>query len=330
MISKPVVLAFSLSLLFASVAYADHDEHHEIPTPVITPALPQAPPPPPPPPAPPPVFNFSLPIIAPNTTILPTDANMPFLHPSSETIKQLEQKQYTKEELTELSKADPRYAFTGEWHPFSSNYASELPDANPFKPVGYETPASLHHGQVEHLDNSKVTFTEATFMPTRDAEFSKIHDKHLDLGNGAVLVRAGKDPVVISSNVRGHKVKTQISGGAIMMISAFDGKTTLLHLTDKSSGSIVSTLPTDRPDFKTIALAPGQVAEVYDVKDRPTSNLVSTKVHVNERLSEERALLISQCNYVRALKKFNLVPVMQKTDKDRILKTAAAISYIKH
>ena len=166
-------------------------------------------------------------------------------------------------------------------------------------------------------------------MPTRDAEFSKIHDKHLNLVDGAILVRAGKEPVEISTTVHGHKVNTKIGGGAIMMVSSFDGKTTLLHLTDKCSGSILSSMPTERKDLKVIALAPGQVAEVYGVQDKPTSNLVATKVHLNERLSEERALLVSQCNYVRALKKFNLVTVMHKDDKARILKTAAAINYIK-
>ena len=182
---------------------------------------------------------------------------------------------------------------------------------------------------MEHIDNSKLVLTDAAFMATHDAQYSKIHDRHMALSDGAVLVRAGKEPVDVSTEVQGHVVKTRVSAGALVMVSAFDGKTTLLHLTDKASGSIVTTLPTERADYKVLALAPGQIAEVYSLKEKPSSHLVSRRIHINERLSDDKGLLVSQCHYVRALKKFNLVPVMQKDDYNRVLKTAAAISYVK-
>lgn len=166
-------------------------------------------------------------------------------------------------------------------------------------------------------------------MPTKNAEYTKIDDAHLSLSDGAILIHAGAEPVRVTTDVDGHKVVTKVGSGALAMISAFDKKTTILHLTDNSKGSLVSYLPTDRENLKAISLNAGEIAEIYDVKQTPGSHVVSTKIQVNERLSNDKALLISQAHYVRAMKKYNLVGMLHKQDYNRVLKTAAAVGYVR-
>ena len=303
----------------------DHGPHGDL-NPHVTPTVPAAVPAPPPVVVPPPpVVNVAMPIlptIFSNTTILPTDANSPFLHPSADALNRLKQQVLTKEQLAELEKADQRYQFTGEWHLFSSNYAADALTSSPFIAVGYT-------GGVHHLENRHVVFKEPTFMPTMQAEFSKKSDTHLRLEQGAVVVRADQ-PVTITSLVGNQEVHTHIGKGAFVLVSAFDGKTTLLHLTDKSKGGLHAVLPAKHEHLKTINLIPGQVAEIYNLRDKPTSNLVATKVNINERISDDKGLLVNQCHYVRAIKKFNLRQVIPKFDYDRVLKTAAAVGYVRH
>lgn len=331
-----LAVLFSLSLL-CSVApvFAHHlgpnipdDDGDSIPAnvniPTVTPIVPAVQAPPPVVVPPPPVINFSLPTIFTNTTILPTDVNNPFIHPDANSIRDLQNRALSKEEIAELMKADLRYQFTGEWLLFAE-HLSALPEPQIFKPVGLVQ--GVQQGHVEHSNNQNMLIEAPTFMPTCSADFKLSAPNQLSLDDGAVLVRAA-DPVTVITKVRGHEVKTRLSGGAFAMISAFDGKTTILHLTDKKAGGLITYLPSKREQYKVIGLHPGEIAEVYHVQDAPTSNLVSTRVHINERISEERALLLSQCHYVRALKKFNITQHMHSTDYNRVLKTAAAVGYV--
>lgn len=242
---------------------------------------------------------------------------------------QEKQKPLTQDEIKALLKADPRYIFTGEWVPFASDYISDALESSPFRPVGYSEQPALQHGKVEQIDNRQQILNHACFMPTKNAEFTKLDDTHVSLSDGAILVHAGDQPVKVTTDVKGHKVVTKVGAGALAMISAFDQKTTILHLTDNSKGGLISHLPTTRENYKAISLNAGEIAEIYDVNQAPSSHVVSTKIHVNERLSNDKALLISNAHYVRAMKKYNLVGMLHKHDYDRVLKTAAAVGYVR-
>lgn len=69
---------------------------------------------------------------------------------------------------------------------------------------------------------------------------------------------------------------------------------------------------------------------MYAPDDKPVSNLVATKIDVNRRIGPDHGLLVSQCHYMRALKKFRLASALAKQDLDRVLKTAAAVAYVHH
>ncbi len=263
--------------------------------------------------------------------ILPTDVSGLRSGPDASKLQQAPTPaQLTPEQVAALSAPDSRYQFTGEWILFSSQYSAILPSQTEYRLVAFEpSDNSIHFGRVEQIESHPPKSGEPAFMPTKDAKYSKINDEHLALQSGAVLVKAGDHPVFVSTEVAGEKVMTRVTGGALAMISAFDGRATTLNLTDKCCSALVLYAPTaDRLKQHSVTMRPGEIAEVYAPNDQPKSNLVATKIDVNQRLSNNFGLLVSQCNYVRALKKFNLTAVMGKPELDRVLKTAAAIRYL--
>jgi hypothetical protein len=247
-------------------------------------------------------------------TILPTDAT----HGRKTTITKQRQA-----DLGAMFARDPRFVFIGKWLPFASNAM-----ASPFSPVALVT----HDGTAQQSAAVvKVSASEPAFMPTRDASYLQKNDDHLLLSDGAVLVRAGKRPVFVSTSLGGQEVLTRIAGGSLVLVSAFDGKSTILNLTDKSLDDVSVTLPTDqRGTLHAIHPKAGQIAEAYKLDSQPTSNLVATRIDVNQRLSDQYGLLMCQCHYLRALRKFNLMAALPKTDMQRVLKTAAAVGYACH
>lgn len=340
MLRKSIVVAAALALISTPSAFSHDGHHHEPPVvpPVVEPAGPVFVPPPvvelPPPVVQPPVVQaqpsvpvtLQLPIISPPNTILPTDvtgfrANMVERNPHEEPL--------SKEQLSALLAKDPRFAFTGNWILFSSNYSASSDHLAPVSYVPSEANA-FKIGRIEKTIKSRTKFSEPAFMPTETAHYVKVDDDHLDLKQGAVLVRAGDRPVYVSTKLCDEQVTTQISGKSIALVSAFDEKPTVLNLTDDSCGSVSITVPSATPPkTHVIAMKAGQIAEAYKLDSKPTSNLVATKIEINERIGPHCGLLVSQCHYVRALKKFNLVAALHKDDLNRVIKTAAAVQYVR-
>ncbi|MBX9771010.1 MAG: hypothetical protein K2X29_06545 [Candidatus Obscuribacterales bacterium] len=318
-----LIASFTCSTAFTLAAYADHDtDHHEPPANVpstsapIIPAI-AAPPPP----------VFQLPLVAPPSTILPTDVTGFHAGPDA---NQLEpEKALTKEELAVLMAKDKRFEFTAQWTPFAKDFPPSLPA--PASTVEDNKDPRKQFGRVEKIAPLGTKNVEPMFMPTVNASFSKTNDDHLTLRDGAVLVRAGGRPVFISTKLCHEQVVTCITNGAIAMISAFDEKPTVLNLTDKCCGSVVVYVPLEQANKShSISLKAGQIAEAYKLDTKPVSHLVSTRIDVNERIGPHCGLLVSQCHYIRALKKFNLVAALPKSDFDRIVKTAAAVGYVQY
>jgi len=322
-----LVASLTCSTAFTLAAYADHDtDHHEPPANVPSTAAPIIPATSAPPPVfqpPPPVFQ--LPLVAPPSTILPTDVTGFHAGPNA---NQLEpEKPLTKEELAVLMAKDKRFEFTAEWTPFSTHPSADIPGPS----IEISTDPRKQFGRVEKVVPQNAKHVEPMFMPTVNASFSKTNDDHLTLHDGAVLVRAGGRPVFVSTKLCHEQVVTCITNGAIAMISAFDEKPTVLNLTDKCCGAVVVYVPLEQANKShSISLKAGQIAEAYKLDTKPVSHLVSTRIDINERIGPHCGLLVSQCHYIRALKKFNLVAALPKSDFDRIVKTAAIVGYVQY
>lgn len=306
-----------------------------VPVPVLTPPV-IAPLPPPMVQAPLPVLptiSFQLPVIAPPNTILPTDVSGIHSGPDASAFQKIPgAAPMTKEALAALTAPDSRYQFTGKWMPFSAEYSASALEESPYKPVALESSEtkSFKVGKIEKIEKQPTKTSEPAFMPTTNASYSKVNDEHLALHSGAVLVRAGDRPVTVSTNVKRQTVQTKVANGALAMISAFDEKATVLSLTDKCCGALMLYVPTLGSENRhVVSVKPGQVAEIYAPTDTPSSNLVATKVDVNQRIVRDYGLLVSQCHYIRALKKYNLVAALDKNDMNRVLKTAAAIAHVR-
>lgn len=361
---RAVAVALSLSsVAVSSPVLAHHGHDHGPPspptppttgTPTVAPTAVSAPPPviQAPPPvvnAAPPAFtlsniNIQMPILAPISTILPTDVSGIHAGPYA---SQTSDKPLSKDEIAALMKADERYKYTGEWLLFSDDYANagvenqaaknsqpqdkiaDSKDDN--QPKSAEDSNALQKGRVMYVESPSPKVTDPMFMPTENAKYSKVDDEHMALHDGAVLVRAGERPVFVSVTVNGEKNTVRIAGGAFALISAFDSKSVIVNLTDKCCGALILYVPSSEKDKQhSIALKTGQIAEVYaQNKMPPNSNLVASKIDCHRQLESGIGIILSQCHYVRTLKKFNLLSVLGKRDLNRVLKTAAAIAHVR-
>jgi hypothetical protein len=316
-----IIAALCCSVGLTSAVYANHpggdDDNFSVPvnvTPASAPIVPTIS-------TPPPVFQP--PVVASPSTILPTDITGFRSGPNA---TQLEpERPLTKEELAVLIAKDKRFAFTSEWIPFSADYSANLPSSL----TATNKDSRKQFGRVEKTVPLKTKLVEPTFMPTVGASYSKVDDDHVTLHDGAVLIRAGDRPVFVSTKLCHEPVVTRVATSAIAMISAFDGKPTILNLTDKCCGAVVVYLPLEQENKShLIRMKPGQMAEAYKLETKPTSHLVATRIIFNKRIGPHCGLLVSQCHYIRALRKFNLIATLPKNDLHRIIKTAAAVGHV--
>lgn len=319
------LLTTLVALMLASPAIADHSvehpeppvisppEHHE--TPVLTPPVVEVPPPIVPPIVQQPV-NFQLPTMAKPSTILPTDVSG--FHVDS-VIRQ------TPTATAILLAKDPRFQFTGEWIPFALISSSIVPSESEYKLVSF-TEDTTKHGRVEHIETAK---DQPAFMPTIGATFERLSDSQLKLIDGAVIVRGVSEPVLVSTKLCDECVTARIGGNALALMSAFDKKPTILNLADSSADAVSLYVPAGNGQSHLLKIKPGQIAEAYRLDDTPTSNLVAKKIVVNQRIGPHCGLLVSQCHYVKALRKFNLVASLSKEQYNRVLKTAASLQHMR-
>lgn len=323
---KTQLLTAALIVTFGTPAMALEGPPVETPV-IVPPTVPVIEPPPiPPPPPPQMVINYNLPTILPNS-LIPTDTlGVRGFRPNYPNTP--------ADLMAAATKKDDRYQFTGQWIPFFENGQNhdEHLSTSPLSPVAFVEPVAQtapKAGKAEFFIRPKISHpSEAVYMPTREAPVHKITSDNLQLGDGAVLVRAGKTPVYVTTRVNGEKVATRISRGALAMISAFDNQTVVLNLTDNRLGAVVCTLPGNGGNTS-VSVLTGQVAEVYPIEATPGTNLVSKRVRVNQRTRDDIGLLVSDCHYVRAMKKFQLTPLLDRTDYNRVLKTAVAVAIVR-
>lgn len=284
-----------------------------------------------------------LPVVGPNS-LIPTD-NTPFVH-----LDLLQKNAHLSPEelLAAANSKDERYAFTGVWLPFLEVAADSQADKNSYSPIAFtepvandttEKPLVKKFGFAEYIERQRFSISElldrllnrseAVFMPTKKADYSKIAVDNLLVRDGAVIVRAGRTPVTVTTQVNNEKVSTRLRGGALALISAFDKQTIVLNLTDNRLSAVVCSVPAHSGKTLPVSVPSGQIVEVYPIESKTVTNLVARRVLVNERTREDMGLLISDCNYVRTMNKFRLTPALPKRDMNRVLKTAAALAYVR-
>jgi hypothetical protein len=327
------------------LAYGHHGHHHHdssppgggSPTlPAVT-SVPPIPPLPPPPVAPGILapITFQIPTFVQPSMALPTDLSGIGAGVDVNAMAGVLSKPDVQSPIV-MNRPDVRFQFIGSepenWILFNSDYPvtdamgasncykqSEVSDGSP--------PQTLKKLRISKTVGKDQNFDEPAFLPTVLASVTKLTEDHVALHSGAVLVRAGNRPVLVSTKVNGHTVFAKVSGGAIALISTFDGKPTVLNLTDKCCGAVKVYVPGAADTLQTVSLNAGQIAEIYDLRVKPTGNLVATKIDCNKVVSADCGLMVCTCHYVRALKQFNLVAALPQPYMNRILKTAAALCY---
>lgn len=196
------------------------------------------------------------------------------------------------------------YQFGSSWEQFPSPAPPNAAVSDTASPVGTATPAS--------------------FLPTNDCKFQRISDEHLALKQGAILVRAGKKPVFVSQNVGGQKIVTRITGGALTMISAAGGNCLVLNLTDKCCGALVLYPPSaDGKGSSPVHVSAGMVAEVYPAGGKTLSGEIASGTVSEKPCAADLTLLLSTCDYAKALVAWNLEGILTTDDLERIAKKSA-------
>ncbi len=279
-----------------------------------------------------------LPVIGPNS-LIPTDLT-PMFHmnilPNNSGMSQ-------EELVVAANNKDERYQFTGVWLSFLEGDESSQANNPPYAPIALTEPVEKlpvkKSAFVEYMEKQRFSIvdllerlfnrSEAVFMPTKNADYSKIAKDNMLVKDGALLVRAGRIPVTVTTKVNGETVSTRIRGGALALISTFDKQTIVINLTDNRLSAVICEVPAPDKRILPITIPSGQIAEVYPVESNTVSNLVAKRVLVNQRTRDDIGLLISDCNYVRTMNKFRLTPALPKHDFNRVLKTAAALAYVR-
>ncbi|MBX9685228.1 MAG: hypothetical protein K2X27_00925, partial [Candidatus Obscuribacterales bacterium] len=225
-------------------------------------------------------------------------------------------KQKSKTSNTLIAR-DPRFEFSRNWIPLLESPASRHKD---------ETDSNGRHiAKVEHWDFAKKA-KSTLFMPTEDAVFKLSHNQ-ISLESGAVLVRAEKEAALVHSKISGHPFSVRVAAGALALISNVDGKPFVINLTDRCCGAVVATLPGSEGQRK-LSLAVGEIIELFEEHEEPFSTYISSKIIANEKLHLTTKLQLGKCHYTSAMRRYNLDRALEKTDMDRVLKTAAAMVYV--
>ena len=205
---------------------------------------------------------------------------------------------------------DERYKFAKAWVSFASDYRRT---AGLFRPIAFAEsapqryPRPLLKLKTEYVPGT----TEAAFLPTDGSGFAKINDEHLSLNSGAVIVRASQKPVFVSQTISGEKVMTRIARGAVVMVSNFDGHSTVLNLGESCCGALMSYVPAaDGKGLSAVSVPAGQILEVLPTAAPASIEKLALNIAVDKVCSNKVRMLQAHCDYPLALKRYNLLPML--------------------
>lgn len=229
-------------------------------------------------------------------------------------------------------KRDDRYSFTGQWLPFwtDNTVADAVSDRAIAQAHDKARPASRREGQIEErvVLLGKEAPREAVFMATWKASYTRKSQNELVLSDGAILLKTGDKPVFVSLELHNQKVTAQFAGATISMISLMDARPIVLNLTDKHRGAC-SLFVHAAAQAQSVKCGPGEVAEIYARDTQPASNIVASEILVTQALDNNFAIQIAKYNCVAALKRYNIARNLSRNDVERVIKTAAALAYIR-
>ena len=151
-------------------------------------------------------------------------------------------------------------------------------------------------------------------------------EEELVIESGAVLFKAGPRPVVVTLGEKG--VSVRVGGGALALMSAFDGRPFVVNLTDRCCGSCVVELRGRAGRPLAVSVAPGELGEV--VSGSPASGgLVGKGVVFRRQLADGHAFELYRLDYGRTLRRYRLSRWLPRQDLERVLKTAAALAFVR-
>lgn len=228
---------------------------------------------------------------------------------------------------------DPRYEFSGAWIPFWSDADEDsraLSQRDTDHDGAFRDTMTRQQGRVEQVVvlPEAIKSKQPMFMATSTARYLRDGKNELLLSEGALLVRASSKPVFVAMHVQGKRITARFSGCTISMVSLLDGRAIILNLTEKCCGACSMLIPV-AGRTQPMTIGPGQIAEVYPAGTAPTSHSVAAKIIAAQPLDDLLCLQIARHHYIAALKRYNISRSLPKPDVNRVLKTAAALAYVR-
>lgn len=227
---------------------------------------------------------------------------------------------------------DSDYEFLGQWIPFAFDMEHKFEAGSGHDRSGQSksserSKSPSQTGKVERWDLLDRD-GDSVFMPTRNARYEEGRKDELNISKGAVLVKAGKQPVHISANLEGKDFTAKITAGALALVSVVGDRLLVLNLTDRASGAVVLYLPGEHGGAHHVGLGVSEIVEIHKSSDKPQSDHVAVKLLSERPLDESLHIRTARCHYVAAMRRFSLDKALSYRDFNRVLKTAAAMAYV--
>lgn len=222
---------------------------------------------------------------------------------------------------------DPRYNFTGIWNAFCPNGVAVLPGVRTYSAVIAPSAAPVISQSTFGMSSDDIA---PQFMPSGTAQYTVIGGNRLSLQDGAVMIKTGSTPVLVSACVNGENATVKLDGGALAMVSMMCGRLNVMNLTDNHRDStIVYLTDKTRGDYGWTPVRIGNMVEVYpNSLGRAENELVAYTVLNKIPTTNGLTVETLRYSYPRAMKRFNITKSLPCNDFQRVVKSAAAVSYI--
>jgi hypothetical protein len=220
---------------------------------------------------------------------------------------------------------DPRYNFSGRWwnvRPEQTQVAM-LPGGMQERTYLRVIPRMAAATTGGDIDSAQI-------MPTVGATYSVNSANEMLLRNGAMLVKGGKQPFHVLMPIGNDTAVVRIEEGTFAMVSNFGEHVSVANLADTHRTGCL-TLLTDRENKKVgeVPARIGQMLEIYPNSLPAGENRDATYISTHQlRLSNGLTVETMRLNYPHTMKRFNLTAVLSDQELKRVVKTAAAVSYL--
>lgn len=230
---------------------------------------------------------------------------------------------------------DGRYSFTGKWMPLylAGCGVALAPAVNTLSAViPVATPKVLPPSVFFPTRDIDATRTPPTvqIMHSCNASYAQAAPGQLALNQGALLLKTtDAGPVDVTAPVGSQLVDVRLTRGAYALISVFAGHMTVADFSDNARGAVTIGVRNCDGNIAATVLRVGHMALIYPTcspcKD---DELVAYTVLGKNPLPGGLTIENLRFSYPRALKRFNMTANIGDCDLRRLLKTAAAVSYV--